>query len=395
MTHVGIDLEQFTTDPYGSGIQRVLQQLAANWPDEVGADFVVPFEGAHGLLTAQQAHAVVSLAFAHASGSDGDAVRSVDLRESIAEQVRDFDPIRVKDGDLLAIFDAWLLPEVSYLPSVLNRFELMQRCLPTAMIGYDALPMTEPGNYRFRPGSAGDVSRYFRLLAGADAVVCISAHARSEILGRLRRSPALPIGVSHPGGDHVSRVEPEAGSLRAAASRPRFLRLGTLEARKRPREILSAFRLASAAGLEAELVFVGDGSASDESINADVSRAVSEGIGVTWIRGAGDEQVHELITTAHAFLSIGIEGYGIPVLESLRLGTPVLFDGIQPAAELMEGAGARRIAAGGARVDEEALAAELLSLTPEVLAQLSDGIDADRVPRWRDFALGVVDAVVG
>ena len=43
MTTVGIDLEQFISDPYATGIQRVLQQLAINWPDgETKAEFVVP-----------------------------------------------------------------------------------------------------------------------------------------------------------------------------------------------------------------------------------------------------------------------------------------------------------------------------------------------------------------
>ena len=43
MTTVGIDLEQFIRDPYATGIQRVLQQLAINWPDgETKAEFVVP-----------------------------------------------------------------------------------------------------------------------------------------------------------------------------------------------------------------------------------------------------------------------------------------------------------------------------------------------------------------
>ena len=39
---VGIDIEQFMRDPYGTGIQRVLQYLAIAWPADVPADFLVP-----------------------------------------------------------------------------------------------------------------------------------------------------------------------------------------------------------------------------------------------------------------------------------------------------------------------------------------------------------------
>ncbi len=40
---VGLDIEQFVRDPYGSGIQRVLQYLALTWPSgDVEPHFVVP-----------------------------------------------------------------------------------------------------------------------------------------------------------------------------------------------------------------------------------------------------------------------------------------------------------------------------------------------------------------
>lgn len=393
--HIGIDIEQFVRDPYGSGIQRVLQQLALNWPTEVGADFVVPIGHEFGLLTPVQAGEVLSIPFVarESSTTDGDGVRPADLREVVAARIAEFDPQRVKVGDLLAIYDAWLLPEVSYLPGVLSRFESMHRGLPTAMIGYDTLPMSEPANYRFRPGTSPWVSKYFRLLATTDSVICISDYARDSILGRLRRDPALSISVAYPGGDHVA--VPSAGVTPETLTHPRYLRVGTMEARKRPQEILAAFRSAVADGMRAELVFVGDGSASSEAINADLREAVGEGIGVSWIQGATDAEVRDLIVSSRAFLSFGVEGYGIPVLEAIRLGTPVLFDGIQPAADLMVGRGARRINAGGVDVDIAALAASLATCAdPTALAALRAEVDPGAVPTWESFAEKAVDRVI-
>ncbi len=47
MITVGMDLEQFLEDPFGSGIQRVLQQLTVHWPaSDVGALFAIP-DGDH------------------------------------------------------------------------------------------------------------------------------------------------------------------------------------------------------------------------------------------------------------------------------------------------------------------------------------------------------------
>ena len=71
--HIGIDIEQFVRDPYGSGIQRVLQQLARHWPAGVGADFVVPIGDEFGLLTPVQAAEVLTIPFAAREDGEGNA----------------------------------------------------------------------------------------------------------------------------------------------------------------------------------------------------------------------------------------------------------------------------------------------------------------------------------
>lgn len=384
MTYVGIDIEQFTCDPYGTGIQRVLQMLAQCWPSgQVQADFVVPNPSRNGqylLLSPEQATVLIAIAFEHRE-PDSDVLGLV--HEHLAALVDERAVTVVKLGDLVSLYDAWLLPEVSYLPSVLERFEIFRRCMRTVMIGYDTLPMTEPANYRFKPGNAAWVSEYFRMLAVADSVVCISDYARDSILDRLRRDRALPVSIAHPGGDHL------AVRAKTSSSRTTFARLGTLEARKQPLEILEGFKDAIEAGLDAELLFIGKQSSSDEAINQALLAAIDSGYPISWVQGASDEEVYALVNGSDVFVSIGIEGYGIPVLEAIRLGVPVVFDGVQPAGELMQGHGARRVAAltrkdleemfthYGARAAREELTAEL---APEL------------VPTWTQFALQVAAA---
>ena len=379
MTHVGIDLEQFVTDPHGSGIQRVLQYLAKEWPDgDATAEFVVPWGGGHALLTREQAADLLTIPFLPRGGEH-------DLREPVLARIAEFDPVPLTEDELRDVVDAWLLAEVSYLPSVLRRFEDFAERVPTVMIGYDTLPMSEPANYRFRPGVAPWASEYFRLLATSRSVVCISDAARDSILQVLRRDASLPICVAHPGGDHVAIRQPEP------PAHPVFMRLGTLEARKRPVEIARAYRAAKQQGGmdDAELLFVGGHSHSDEEINRAIRAEVNRG-GVRWIEGASDEEVADLVHGSSVFLSIGVEGYGIPVLEAIRLGTPVLYDGIQPAAELMQGVGAQRIDA----MSQEGLVEAFRSWSsPGSLADLRAQLDPQAVPTWRDFAAGVEAAI--
>jgi len=253
----------------------------------------------------------------------------------------------------------------------------------TAMIGYDALPMTEPANYRFKPGSSAWVSEYFRMLAVADAVACISEYSSDVIRQRLRRPESALTTIAHPGGDHVairSGHPPE---------RTRFCRVGTMEERKRPVEILDGFITAIEGGLDAELVFVGRRSASKDAINRRIDSAVDEGYPVTWIEDASDDQVSETINHASVFLSFGIEGYGIPVLEAIRLGTPVVYDGIQPAAELMHGRGATPVSA----TSQEQMAEMFRQVTAQ-LTDLRHQLEPDAVPTWQSFTDHVVQSLL-
>ena len=380
MSHVGIDLEQFTADPQGSGIQRVLQYLAREWPSEiVTCDFVVPFGNEFLLLDPGAADELVSLAFSETV---------VDLRSAVRTKIEGLSKShpRVAQGTLLSLYTAWLLPEVSYLSSVLDRFSLFARCMTTGMIGYDALPMTEPINYRFKPGKSETVSEYFRLLTQTDVLVCISEHSRRTIIERLRRERTFSTTVADPGGDHI----PIRDTPREIVSPITFLRVGTMEARKFPRELVAAFRLARAQGVEAQLHFVGRPSASDARINAEVQEAVGENIGVRWTTDASDVEVHEHIEASDVFLSFGSEGYGIPVLEAIRRGLPVLFGGVQPAAELMVGSGAFDV-----HGTTEQHLVEMFRTFSDIsrLKEAQLTVDPHAVPTWRDFAQSVAHAV--
>ena len=98
-----------------------------------------------------------------------------------------------------------------------------------------------------------------------------------------------------------------------------------------------------------------------------------------WTTNASDEQVMNLVREADVFLSFGREGYGIPVLEAIQLGTPVFFDGTQPAAELMQGHGAYKTS-----VDQAFQAPLPRSITRE---------DQEHVPTWKNYARDIAHSL--
>ncbi len=394
---VGVDLEQFVVDPYGSGIQRVLQCLALTWPSgDVEPVFFAPLpESSRGeflALDCVQAAELLSIPFAPAdqlaTGVDRNVVAEV--RSALLA----FDAPVMRLSQVMASSHVWFLPEVTYLPSVLERFGVMARVMPTLMIGYDTFPLTAPGNYRFKPGTAAEVNGYFHALTTASSVVCISEFARQSIWNRLRRDRALPCTVAHPGGDHVQpgEVSTPAGSDPIRDSVVRFVRLGTMEARKHPVEIVEAFRNAIDSGVKADLLFVGRASASDSAINDCLHAAIAAGYPITWETDASDSRVRDLVAESDVFLSVGVEGYGIPVLEALQLHTPVLYWGEQPAAELMDSWGARSIEVGGQSLEVALVTAFTHYSHPANVKLLKQEINLDAIPHWSEFSAEVAAA---
>jgi glycosyltransferase involved in cell wall biosynthesis len=388
---VGIDIEQFVRDPYGSGIQRVLQYLAITWPaGDVEPVFIAPLpespRGEFVALNAAQAAELLSIPFAppnEQTVGDRDVVEEVRLALSASGA-----PV-LSLSQVMSTCHIWFLPEVTYLPQVLARFALFAKAMPTMMIGYDTFPMTAPSNYRFKPGTAAEINGYFRALVTTNSVVCISEFARQSMWNRLRRDRSLPCTVAHPGGDHVAAGESGLVTNDRASRPVRFARLGTMEARKHPVEIVEAFIAAIDSGVSAELLFIGRASASDSSINRRLESAIELGYPITWVQDASDSRVRELVADSDIFLSVGIEGYGIPVLEALQLSTPVLYWGEQPAAELMEGFGASSLEVEGGELHSALDYAFSHYSNRAHLEGLLDEISVESIPTWADFSSAV------
>ena len=118
------------------------------------------------------------------------------------------------------------------------------------------------------------------------------------------------------------------------------------------------------------------------------------GYPITWVQDASDTQVRELVADSDVFLSVGVEGYGIPVLEALQLATPVLYWGEQPAAELMEGRGAVSLVVDGVRVDGGNLRGALDYAFVQYsnrahLVGLLNEVHVESIPAWADFSFAV------
>jgi glycosyltransferase involved in cell wall biosynthesis len=191
------------------------------------------------------------------------------------------------------------------------------------------------------------LARPGRLVRRAASVICVSEAVRDAALARWDLDPArLRVVLSGPG-----RPPGEAGALPAGLPERFVLAVGALEPRKLPGVLAEAHRRAAARGLEAGLVFAGEG-----PLRAELERP-----GATVLGHVPDRVLEALYGHALALVCASRdEGFGFTPVEALARGTPAVVADLPVFAETL-GDGALRVPPG----DADALAEALLRLERE------------------------------
>lgn len=216
------------------------------------------------------------------------------------------------------------------------------------------------------------LARIRALAARADRVITDAKATADELVARwsvpAEKVVVVPLG---PGLGGVAHVDDPGGCQRTAP--PYFLAVGALEPRKAPELLARAHARARAQGLQAELVFVGEG------------RVDLGGEGVRVLGTTDDDELRRLYAGALAVVQPAyLEGFAFPPIEGLAHGVPAIVADL-PVYDETVGAGALRVPAG----DEEALAAALLRIErePDLRARLvADGRTAIAGLSWERAA---------
>jgi len=163
-----------------------------------------------------------------------------------------------------------------------------------------------------------------RLLARCARVAVPSVSTKASLIERFGAEPDR-VDVTPLAPRPLPAVEP------ATFPRPTFLAVGTLEPRKNLERVLAAFSLVRARGLDAALVVVGARGWLDDAIHA----AAVATPGVTFEGQVDDARLAALYAGASALVypSLG-EGFGLPVIEAMAAGTPVVTSVATACAEV-------------------------------------------------------------
>jgi glycosyltransferase involved in cell wall biosynthesis len=162
----------------------------------------------------------------------------------------------------------------------------------------------------------------------ADRIVCVSACTRDDLLAR-HPEVSDKVSVAYNGVDHVDRHVPDATTedfLRSLALPKRFaLYAGSLDVRKNVSLVLDALERLKARGRPVALVMAGQRWFGSGSVESRVARMRSEGHDIRALGYQSEAVFYELMRRATVFaFPSRYEGFGLPPLEAMRLGTPAI-----------------------------------------------------------------------
>ena len=178
-------------------------------------------------------------------------------------------------------------------------------------------------------------------LAGVDAVITVSASARDDLV-RFLRLPSEKVFVVPMAANPTFRPQPPTAALpvaaRYGAQPPYVLYVGAVEARKDLPTLLRAFARLRAAFPRLTLVVAGRVRFKATDVTQTLA-ALDIASAVRFTGFVPDEDLPALYGAAAAFCFPSLyEGFGLPVLESMACGTPVVCTRASSLPEVAGGA---------------------------------------------------------
>jgi glycosyltransferase involved in cell wall biosynthesis len=208
---------------------------------------------------------------------------------------------------------------------------------------HDAIAVTHPEWCPAR--TVEHFPNYLVALSRFDHVICISESSRQDLLQfwqskGITPAPNSVVSLGLAGKPAVESPERESPG---PGKEPVILMVGTLEARKNHLALLQACGELWAQGLRFELKLAGMLNRETGTKAAQLVESLrKEGRPVQWLGPVSDDELASLYKSADIFTYPSLyEGFGLPVLEALAHGLPVLTTNGGALGELSGGGGCR------------------------------------------------------
>ncbi|WP_169747416.1 glycosyltransferase [Belnapia moabensis] len=381
-TPIVADVSELAGNPIRTGIQRVVRAVLQHWP---GPRPLLPcrFDAERGGLVPLPPNAVDLLTDRRA----GHVALSVGEIKPLVEAAI---AAGAKQPIDLAGYDRILVPELFFNPSRCRFYrDLLERQPEHArFLVYDFIPWLRPDLMWLE--RTHELMPYLTSLTMAGRLAFISQAIQEVYSHRILRQTDL-MGVVLPlGADGLRRSDEGDAGLARQKFRPDrrlFVAIGSIDGRKHQDRIVAAFAQLRTAGVPAELVVIGGAftqAGAQAQARAVADAAAAHAPGIQYLPYASDAEVAALLANARAMLYLSeAEGYGLPPIEGLDLGIPVIVGGDVPSVHELPPLGQIRLSA----LTVEALKAAIIRVMDNhQAAQLWDEAAQLSLPSWSGFA---------
>jgi glycosyltransferase involved in cell wall biosynthesis len=256
-------------------------------------------------------------------------------------------------------------------------------------IFHDAMPLRLPGQ-----SSSRDLlfAEYVRGLARMDLVICVSREVEQDLLGyweefgiKPKPTKVIPWPMPFQGN------RPESPLPQGT---PRLLYVSRLRLRKNHLILLEACEQLWQEGFDFHLDLVGiaDAPADTWKILRQISRLARKGRALRWLRHVSDWELAQAYKeSAFTVFPSKMEGFGLPILESLWHGRPVICGSNGALGEVSAGGGCLHVD----QNDPEVLAAGIRHLLTDqhALAALREEAQRRSFRTWADYQSNLLSSL--
>ncbi len=367
-----IDVDFTARHGHNTGIQRVAREAIRRWAPE--HEFTLAAWTEDGDITR--------------SLTPGERARVIDWTSD--KRLELSDPYQENAAELIVPWRSTiLLPEVA----LLRTWERMSCAAEfsgnrVVVIGYDVIPITSAQD--IDPRETDRFVRYLSVVKHAAKVIGISETSSKEfagfaaaLAGQGMRGPTVAtvqLPVDLPTSESAAPFAPRASEI------PLIVCVGTQEPRKNQVAVLAAAEVLWSRGQQFDLVFIGGAAVSmSHSFDTEIERLKKLGRPVEVWRNISDAILYRAYVDARFSIFVSMhEGFGLPVGESLSVGTPVITTNYGSMAEIAAGGGCIMV---DPRNDDQIAAAMQLLLEDDTELDRLRAEAAARSPRtWDDYA---------
>lgn len=374
--NIYIDLTEFINNPCKTGIQRVCNEIIKYWPNQEVLNPILIDNESRLMIMPHKLLNLINMYF------EKDDTHKHSIIKQIKHQITLGKEKTISKLDDFIIFN----PELFYN---INRIKFYLQKISEGQVNnlyfliYDLLPFIYPED--FPRNAIRDCTPYLSLLTQLRNRAFISEQTKKTFYERaLKKKPAEKDPVLFLGSDSLGTSEKIYNPNNVS-----FSVIGTIRPGKNIEVVISVFELLWKKGVNCTLKIMGGVNWPNKTMKEKLEFLNKNDSRFSWIESPDDKIIREeIIDSRCTIYPSHNEGFGLPPLESLSLGTPVIVGSNIPSIENMPDNGIIKIQ--GITFDT-LLDAVNQMLDNNIAEKKTKETKNLHLPKWKEFGLQVHD----